>query len=138
MKIKLLTAALMMVAGGAAMAQAATPATPAVPGNPTATPRAERREMNQERRIQQGVASGQLTQREAGRLQAEQGRIEHAEERAKADGHVTAQERARLARMQDHANRDIYREKHDRQRDMDHDGRKDRPHVERPHGKFRS
>lgn len=132
MKIQMLMGALVLAAGGAALAQ---PATPAVPGNPTATLRVDQREANQEKRIGQGVASGQLTPKEADRLKAEQGRIERAEGKAKADGKVTPQERARLGRMQDHASRDIRREKHDRQRDMNHDGRKDRLHAERPHGK---
>jgi hypothetical protein len=127
MKIQMLMGALVIAASGAALAQPAQPATPAVPGNPTATPRIDQREANQEKRIQQGVKSGQLTPRETARLQAEQGRIERAEQRAKADGKVTPQERAKLTRMQDHASRDIAREKHDKQRDMDHDGRKDHP-----------
>ena len=139
MKIKLMISALAVAAAGAAIAQPATPAIraqPAMPGNPTAMPRVEQREMNQERRIQQGVNSGQLTQREAVRLQAEQGRIERAENRAQADGRVTPQERARLNSMQNHASGDIYREKHDRQRDLNHDGRMDRPHGERAeHGR---
>ena len=129
MKIKMLMAALALVAGGAALAQPrpAQPATPAVPGNPTAMSRVDQREANQERRIQQGVASGQLTPREASRLQNEQAHVQRAEQRARADGRVTPQERARLERMQDHASRDIAREKHDKQRDMNHDGRRDRP-----------
>lgn len=98
--------------------------------NPTATPRIDQREANQERRIEQGEKSGQLTAREANRLEKEQGRIERAEDRAKADGKVTAKERAHLNNMQDRASRDIAREKHDRQRDMDHDGRKDRPQAQ--------
>ena len=101
--------------------------------NPAATPRVDQREANQERRIQQGVNSGQLTQREAARLENQQGRIDRAEDKAKADGKVTAKERAHLGNMQDRASHDIAREKHDRQRDMNHDGRKDRPaqHAER-------
>lgn len=141
MKIRMLMGAVLIAAGGAALAQPAqpaVPATPAVPGNPTATPRVDQRQAEQEKRIQQGVASGQLTPKETERLRAEQGRIARAEEKAKADGKVTPQERVRLDRMQDHANRDIKREKHDRQRDMDHDGRKDKArgeqHVGRPNG----
>ena len=113
MKIKMLLSVLALATTGAAIAQ---PAALGSPSNPTATPRVEQREANQERRIQQGERSGQLTQREARRLQAEQGRVERTEDKAKADGKVTAQERARLNHMQDRASRDIYREKHDRQR----------------------
>lgn len=125
MKISMLMGAFTLAATGAAFSQ------PAQMGNPTATPRVEQREMNQERRIQQGVDSGQLTQREATRLEAEQGRVERAETKAKADGKVTAKERARLRKMQNNTSRNIARQKNDRQRDMNHDGRKDRPHAER-------
>jgi hypothetical protein len=82
---------------------------------PAATPRVDQRQANQDRRIDQGVASGQLTRREAGRLQSEQARIDRAEGRAKADGKVTAAERKRLDRKQDHASRHIAGQKHDAQ-----------------------
>ena len=78
------------------------------------TPRVDQRQENQDKRIEQGVASGELTRREAARLDAQQDRIENAEERAKADGKVTRKERARLHLRQDKASRDIRREKHDR------------------------
>jgi hypothetical protein len=128
MKIQLLMGALVIAAGGAAMAQ---PAAPAAPGNPTVTPRIDQREVNQEKRIQQGVKSGELTQRETSRLQGEQARIERTEARAKADGKMTPKEREHITQMQDRASRDIHREKHDAQRDMNHDGRKDHPNAAR-------
>lgn len=133
MKTKLLFSILALAALGA---QAQSANMGAAPG-PTATPRVDQREANQERRIEQGEKSGQLTPREANRLEKEQGRIDRAEDRAKADGKVTAKERAHLGNMQDRASRDIAREKHDRQRDMDHDGRKDRQHAERGEHKRR-
>jgi hypothetical protein len=80
------------------------------------TPRIDQRQANQERRIDQGVASGQLTRREARRLEHQQAAINRAEDRAKADGKVTAQERARLHHRQDHASANIARQKHDAQR----------------------
>lgn len=95
-----------------ALAQAPAPATAAS----TATPRIDQRQANQERRIDQGVASGQLTRREAHRLERQQGVIDRAEDRARADGKVTAQERARLHHMQDHASANVAGQKHDRQR----------------------
>lgn len=130
MKTKILLGVLALAASGA-YAQSATMGTPA---NPTATPRVDQREANQERRIQQGVNSGQLTQREAQRLENRQERVERVEERAKADGKVTARERAHMDNLQDRSSREIRREKHDRQRDLNHDGRKDRPQAQRPHG----
>lgn len=97
------------VASIAALAQ-----TPATAG--AGTPGIDQRQANQDKRIDQGVASGALTRREARRLEHEQRVIERAEHRAKADGVVTAQERRRLHAMQNRASRDIHRQKHDRQR----------------------
>jgi uncharacterized membrane protein YebE (DUF533 family) len=114
MKTKMMLSILTLAAAGGALAQ-------------TATPRVEQREQNQERRIEQGVNSGQLTQREANRLENQQQRVDRAQDKARADGHVTTRERARLHNMQERASRDIAREKHDRQRDLNRDGRKDRP-----------
>ncbi|MDI6748600.1 MAG: hypothetical protein ACOY6N_08720 [Pseudomonadota bacterium] len=81
----------------------------------TATPGIDQRQMNQERRIDQGIASGQLTAREAARLERGQERIDAMENRAKADGVVTARERARIQHAQNVESRRIYRQKHDRQ-----------------------
>ena len=82
----------------------------------TDTPKVDARQERQQERIDQGVASGELNQREAGRLQKEQDRIAGHEEKAKADGVVTKQERRKLNREQDRASRHIKREKHDRQK----------------------
>lgn len=79
------------------------------------TPGIDRRQANQAKRIDQGIASGQLTPREANRLEREQNRITRMEDRAKADGVVTDKERARLNRAQNRASRHIAREKHDAQ-----------------------
>jgi hypothetical protein len=116
MNTKILMGALVLLVGGAAMAQPSQ----------VVTPRIDQREANQEKRIDQGVKSGQLTPRETKRLDAEQGRIERAEARAKADGKVTPKEREHIEHMQNKASRDIAHEKHDKQRDMNHDGRKDK------------
>ncbi|UXI70581.1 hypothetical protein [Tahibacter amnicola] len=79
------------------------------------TPVIDQRQENQEARIEQGVASGELTRREAARLEARQEHIENVEERAKADGVVTRRERARLERKQDRNSAAIGHQKHDRQ-----------------------
>ena len=84
--------------------------------NPAATPGIDQRQANQERRIEQGVASGELTPRETRRLEKEQAVIRRAEHKAKADGVVTPKERQHLHAMQDRASRDIRHQKHDRQR----------------------
>jgi hypothetical protein len=100
---------------------------PALASAQPATPRVDQRQANQERRIEQGVQSGELTKREAARLERGQERVEKMEAKAKEDGTVTAEERKRLKRAQDRQSGAIYKEKHDRQADRDHDGRKDRP-----------
>lgn len=78
----------------------------------TATPRVDARQAEQAQRIEQGRASGELTRHEAHSLKREQRHIARAKARAQADGVVTAKERARLARLQDHASRDIARDRH--------------------------
>lgn len=91
------------------------------------TPRVDQRQANQEQRIDQGVASGSLTQREANRLERGQGRVDAMENQAKSDGVVTRHERAQLHRAQDRQSERIYAQKHDRQHDYNHNGRVDRP-----------
>lgn len=93
----------------------------------TSTPRVDQREANQSARIQQGVNSGSLTPREAQRLENGQQRVQNMETQAKSDGVVTKQERVRLHQAQEVQSRQIYREKHDRQHDYNHNGRNDRP-----------
>ena len=79
------------------------------------TPVIDQRQANQEQRINQGVASGQLNKREANRLNRQQQHINKIEDRAKSDGVVTKKERARIGVAQNRASRHIVREKHDLQ-----------------------
>ena len=79
----------------------------------SSTPRVDQREASQQARIDAGVASGQLTRREARQLEREQARIRAAERHAKADGVVTRQERRRLELMQKQADANIHAQKHD-------------------------
>jgi hypothetical protein len=81
----------------------------------TATPRVDQREANQQARIDAGVTSGQLSARETNRLDKQQARIAGVEAKDKADGTVTAKERQQLHRMQNHASKNIYVQKHDAQ-----------------------
>lgn len=76
------------------------------------TPRVDRREARQEMRIQQGMRNGQLTPREAARLQRGQRHVRRMECRAKADGFVSMRERARLGHAQDRQSRHIARFRH--------------------------
>jgi len=100
-------------AAGVALAIASVGAS--AQGGAAFTHRIDHREANQQARIDAGVASGQLTRREAFRLEAEQARIRHAEARAKADGVVTLRERRELERMQREANANIRAQMHDAQ-----------------------
>jgi len=95
----LISAALSLGFCGAAFAQAGT----------------VQRDVNQQQRIEQGLQSGQLTTREASRLENEEARVERDQARAMKDGKLTPQEKARLQREQNQVSRDIYREKHDAQ-----------------------
>ncbi len=80
-----------------------------------ATPRIDKRQQRQQQRIDQGVASGELNAREAHRLQRQQGAVQAAEDKAKADGVVTAAERRHINKMQNQTSRNVHKQKHDRQ-----------------------
>lgn len=82
----------------------------------TATPGIDARQERQQQRIDQGVASGELNKREAGRLERQQDRVQGMEDKAKADGVVTKQERRAIQGAQNRTSRNIAREKHDRQK----------------------
>ncbi len=79
------------------------------------TPVIDQRQANQEQRIDKGIESGQLTEREANRLNKQQEHINKLEDKAKADGVVTNKERARIGAAQNRASRNIAKQKHDRQ-----------------------
>lgn len=116
MKLKTVAAALLMTAFTLpALAQSAS------------TPRIDQRQANQQQRIDQGVASGALTEKEAARMEKGQTHVQNMENKAAADGKVTMKEKARIEHAQDVQSKRIYRQKHDRQHDYNHDGRMDRP-----------
>lgn len=72
------------------------------------------RRENQQDRIAQGVASGQLAARETRNLEGREAFINHqiARDHSEHDGRLTARERARINCEQNVASRDIYRDKH--------------------------
>ena len=70
------------------------------------------RNINQQNRIEQGVQSGQLTNREASRLERGQAHINRAEARAGAGGHVNAREQARIQHRENMQSKHIFRDKH--------------------------
>ena len=70
------------------------------------------RNINQQNRIEQGVQSGALTNKETANLERGQARIDRKEARAGADGHVSAREQARIQNVENNQSKKIYREKH--------------------------
>ena len=74
-----------------------------------------RRNVNEQERIAQGLRSGQLTNREAARLENGQARNERMEARAGADGHIDRNEQRRIQSAENHQSRQIYNERHDGQ-----------------------
>jgi hypothetical protein len=74
------------------------------------------RERRQQRRIRQGVRSGELTHRETRHLERREGRLRRNEWRARrSGGGLNTHERRRLQREENRTSRSIYRQKHDRQ-----------------------
>jgi hypothetical protein len=100
---------------GKLIGAAAVAAAFAAPALAQTTGTVVQRNVNQQERIEQGLQSGQLTTREAAKLEGEEARVEKAESRALKDGKLSPEERARIDRAQNQVSRDIYREKHDAQ-----------------------
>jgi hypothetical protein len=70
------------------------------------------RNVAQQERIQQGLDSGSLTDREAARLERGQARVSRIEANSAADGRVGALEQARIQSVENRQSRHIYRKKH--------------------------
>src|SRR3954451_17109660 len=77
----------------------------------------KRREEKQQGRIAQGAASGELTPGETARLEREQAKVDKtvAKDRASGGG-LSAKERRQINRKQNRASKDIYKQKHDAQK----------------------
>lgn len=73
------------------------------------------RNVNQQNRIEQGLKSGQLTTKEAARIEGQEAAIQRAQANAMKDGTLSDSEKARIAKMQNRESRQIYKEKHDAQ-----------------------
>jgi hypothetical protein len=73
------------------------------------------RDVNQEKRIDQGLKSGELTTKEAGKLEREESRVDKLQTKALSDGKLTDAEKRRIEQEQNRVSKDIYREKHDAQ-----------------------
>ncbi len=77
-----------------------------------ATPKVTERQINQQKRIKEGVVSGELTKGETVQLQKQQASVQRTKKRAKADGKVTKRERARIHKKQNLASKNVARKKH--------------------------
>ena len=110
--IKAAVVAISLAFAGTVFAQG----TPAPTGNPAATPGIDKRQENQQKRIDAGVKSGELTPKEAERLQKGQARVQKMEDKARADGKITKKEARQIEHAQDQQSKKIAREKHDKQK----------------------
>jgi hypothetical protein len=70
------------------------------------------RNVNQEERINQGVRSGQLTNRETGSLEHGQAKVDRSEAYAGAYGHVGKGAQQRIQNRENNQSRRIYNKKH--------------------------
>jgi hypothetical protein len=70
------------------------------------------RNVNQETRIEQGVKSGQLTNREGANLEKGQARVDSKEAKAGANGHISADEQRNIQAAENHQSKRIYNKKH--------------------------
>lgn len=73
-----------------------------------------RRQVHQQKRIAQGVKSGQLTPGETANLEHKEGKIqkEKVEMRKDDGGKLTTADKAKLNHQENQVSRDIYRKKH--------------------------
>lgn len=98
------------------------------------TTRIDQRQLNQESRIQQGIQSGSLTQKEAANLEKGQTHVQNMENKALSDGKISQKEASHINQAQDKQSRKIEHQKHDKQHDYDHDGKKDKHNKgKKPH-----
>jgi len=74
------------------------------------------RNIQQESRIQAGVANGGLNNREVSRLEGREAHIDRSEYRAGANGRVSAREEARVNRQDNHTSSFIHKQRWDDQK----------------------
>ncbi|PWT72016.1 MAG: hypothetical protein C5B46_07505 [Proteobacteria bacterium] len=70
------------------------------------------RDVNQQQRIENGLQSGQLTTKEAGKLERDEAHIDKMESQALKDGKMTNAEKQRIERAENRVSNEIYRDKH--------------------------
>ena len=100
---------------GIAATLAATFSLPVFAQTSTGTQSTTARDVTQQQRIESGLQSGQLSTREAGRLERGEAHIEKMESNAGRDGAVSASDQARITAAQNRESSAIYKQKHDAQ-----------------------
>ena len=77
----------------------------------------QQRKENQQKRIAQGVKSGQLTPHETARIENNESKInkEVRQDRKANGGNLTNKEKAQVNRQQNRVSKEIYNQKHDGQ-----------------------
>ena len=79
------------------------------------TVRIDQRQEKQDERIERGIEKGQITKKEARRLEKGQEHVEDLEEKARRDGKVTKDEKRRIEKAQDKQSQQIQKQRHDEQ-----------------------
>lgn len=70
------------------------------------------RNVNQEKRIEQGVQSGALTNRETGKLEQGQAKVNRMESKAARDGHIGKHEQTAIQHKENRQSEEIFDKKH--------------------------
>lgn len=70
------------------------------------------RDTDQQKRIEQGLKSGQLSTREAASLENQERRVDATEARDMRNGKLSAGEKSQIQREQNHVSADIYKDNH--------------------------
>ncbi len=70
---------------------------------------------DENRRIRQGVKSGELTAKETAQLKRQEAKLRAEKARLSADGNLSKRDKAKLLRDEKKLDRNIRRQKHDRQ-----------------------
>jgi hypothetical protein len=87
----------------------------AVPALAQTTSSEVQRDVNQQQRIENGLQSGQLSTREAAKLEKGEANIEKMESKAEANGNLGNAEKQRIQRAQNKESQEIYRDTHNAQ-----------------------
>lgn len=70
------------------------------------------RNVNQEKRIEQGIQSGALTNRETGKLERGQAKVSRLEAKAARDGHIGKHEQTAIQHKENRQSKEILEKKH--------------------------